>query len=138
SCAISRCARTASGWFATSGARVAPRRAAGIGGRLALFVVLSLALGAPIAAELGRASVRSRLGQPMDVDIEVRGLKPGEDKTLAARLAPRQAHRKAGIEYNRVLSELRLSIVRRGGRPVVRMRTTQAVNEPYVEALIEL
>lgn len=72
------------------------------------------------------------------MDIEVLGLKPGEDKTLAARLASRQAYRKAGLEYNRVLPQVRLSIARRSGRPVVRLRTVQAVNEPYLEALVEL
>src|SRR5689334_13877872 len=131
SCASSGSARMTSGWCATSKraertsvplalrhrARVASRRPARHLARHALFLLLSFAAGAAAAADLGKATVRSRIGQPLDVDIEVLALKPGEDKTLGARLASRQAYGKAGLEYNRVLPLLRVTIARRSGRP---------------------
>jgi len=117
---------------------MAPRRPARYVARHALLLLLSFTAGTAAAADLGKATVRSRIGQPLDVEIEVLALKPGEDKTLAARLASRQAYGKAGLEYNRVLPLLRVTIARRSGRAVVRLRTAQAVSEPYFEALVEL
>ena len=65
-------------------------------------------------------------------------LKPGEAKSLAAQLASRQAFRQSGIELKPVHADLRISIERSGGRPVLRLRTTRRVDEPFVETLIEL
>jgi hypothetical protein len=82
--------------------------------------------------------VLSRLGQPLNAEIEVVSLQPGEEKTLAARLASRNALRQAGIEFDRALADLRVSVGRRGARPVVRLRTTRAINEPFLDTLIVL
>ncbi|HZP88245.1 MAG TPA: hypothetical protein VFB54_15650 [Burkholderiales bacterium] len=117
---------------------MASRRPARHLARHALLLLLSFTAGSAASAELGKATVRSRIGQPLDVDIEVLALKPGEDKTLTARLASRQTYGKAGLEYNRVLPLLRVTIARRSGRPLVRLRTAQTVSEPYLETLVEL
>jgi len=100
----------------------------------ALLALLPLAQ----AAELGRLRVLSTLGQPLNAEIEIVALKPGEDRTLSARLASRQAFRQAGIAFNRELADLRLSLGRRAGRPVLRLRTTRAVSEPVLETLVVL
>jgi hypothetical protein len=90
------------------------------------------------AAELGRPSVLSRLGQALDARIEVVSLPAGEETTLAARMASRQAFRKAGIEYNPALAGVRISVERRAGRTWLRLRTSRPVNEPYLAMLLEL
>src|SRR5437870_10218203 len=90
------------------------------------------------AAGLGQLSVISPLGQPLNAEIEVVSLQPGEQEGLVASLAPPDAFRAAGIDFNPALVSARFAIERRGGRPLLRVRTTQPVNDPFLEILVEL
>jgi pilus assembly protein FimV len=90
------------------------------------------------AAGLGRLMVLSPLGQPLQAEIEVVSLQPGEDESLSARLASPEAFRQAGIEMTPALVGLQFSVERREGRPVILLRTTQPVNEPFLDVLVEL
>ena len=90
------------------------------------------------AAGLGRLTVLSPLGQPLHGEIEIVSLQPGEADGLSARLAPEEAFRQAGIEPSPALIGLRLAIERRNGRPVLKVTTSQPINEPFVELLVEL
>src|SRR5438105_875917 len=90
------------------------------------------------AAGLGRLNVISPLGQPLNAEIEIVSLQAGEEEGLVARLAPPDAFREAGIEFNPALVTVRFAIERRGGRPMLRVRTTQPVNDPFLEMLVEL
>jgi pilus assembly protein FimV len=104
-------------------------------------VAAALALAAPIAvhaAGLGRLTVFSPLGQPLNAEIEIVALRPGEEDTLSARVAPREAFEAAGIEPSAVLSTVRFAVERRDSRRILRVTTSQPVNEPFVELLVEL
>src|SRR6267143_250517 len=90
------------------------------------------------AAGLGQLSVISPLGQPLNAEIEIVSLQPGEEEGLVARLAPPDAFRAAGIDFNPALVTVRFTLERRGGRPLLRVRTTQPVNDPFLEMLVEL
>ena len=90
------------------------------------------------AAGLGQLSVISPLGQPLNAEIEIVSLQPGEEEGLVARLAPPDAFRAAGIDFNPALVTARFTLERRGGRPLLRVRTTQPVNDPFLEMLVEL
>ena len=90
------------------------------------------------AAGLGQLSVISPLGQPLNAEIEIVSLQPGEEEGLVARLASPDAFRAAGIDFNPALATARFAIERRGGRPLLRVRTTQPVNDPFLEILVEL
>jgi pilus assembly protein FimV len=89
------------------------------------------------AAGLGRLTVSSALGQPLVAEIEL-VLGPGEDDGLAARLASAEAFRQAGIEPSPALSSIRFVVERRSGRPFLRLTSTQPINEPFLDLLIEL
>ncbi len=104
---------------------------------LAAAAWLALATAAH-AAGLGRLSVLSPLGQPLLAEIEIVSLQPGEEEGLSARLASPDAFEQAGIEINAVLNNLRISLERRDKRPFLRLTTTQPVNEPFLDLLIEL
>jgi len=69
------------------------------------------------AAGLGQLSVISPLGQPLNAEIEIVSLQPGEEEGLVARLAPPDAFRAAGIDFNPALVTARFTLERRGGRP---------------------
>jgi pilus assembly protein FimV len=90
------------------------------------------------AAGLGKLTVLSALGQPLNAEVEIVSLQPGEEQDLAARLASADAFKQAGIDYNPALSGLRFAIERRGGRPLLKITTTQPVNEPFLDMLVEL
>src|SRR3989454_8242556 len=90
------------------------------------------------AAGLGQLSVISPLGQPLNAEIEIVSLQPGEEDGLVARLASPDAFRAAGIDFNPALVSARFAIERRGGRPLLRVRPTQPVNDPFLEILVEL
>src|SRR5947208_10346144 len=90
------------------------------------------------AAGLGQLSVISPLGQPLNAELEVVSLQPGEDEGLVAGLASPDAVRAAGIDFHPALVSARFAIERRGGRPLLRVRTTQPVNDPFLEILVEL
>lgn len=105
--------------------------------RLALTACLLLPLLAH-AAGLGRLTVQSALGQPLRAEVEVVSLQPGEADGLNARIASPEAFRMAGIEFQPVLLSIRVAIEQRSGRPVLRLTSTQPINEPFVELLLEL
>ena len=89
------------------------------------------------AAGLGKLTLISALGQPLNAEVEIVSLQPGEEG-LSARLASPQAFAQAGIEANPILSDVRFTIERRGSRPIVRLRSSQPVNDPFLKLLIEL
>ena len=105
------------------------------------ILAAALTLATPLAADaagLGRLTVLSPLGQPLNGEIEIVSLQAGEEQGLSARLAPIEAFRQAGIEPNPVLTGARLTIERRDGRPFIRIRSPQPINEPFLELLVEL
>ncbi len=90
------------------------------------------------SAGLGKLTVRSALGQPLDAEIEIVSLRPGEDESFVVRLASSEAFREAGIDLSPALAGARFTVERRGGKPVIRITTTQPVNDPFLSVLVEL
>jgi pilus assembly protein FimV len=112
-------------------------------GKAVSFAILAaaLALIAPLsvhAAGLGRLNVLSPLGQPLNAEIEIVALRPGEEETLVARIAPLDAFTAAGIEPTAMLNTMRFAVERRGSQRILKVTTTAPVNDPFVEILIEL
>ena len=105
------------------------------------IVAAALALVAPVSAfgaGLGKLNVLSPLGQALNAEIEIVALRPGEEETLVARIAPLDAFTAAGIEPTAMLNTMRFAIERRGNQRILRMTTTSPVNDPFVELLVEL
>jgi len=91
------------------------------------------------AAGLGKLTVLSGLGQPLKAEIELLSLQKGEADNLAVRLPPADAFRKANIDYSGALLSIKFSIEQRGeGRYVVVLSSTQPMNEPFLDLLVEL
>jgi len=107
--------------------------------KLSVTVALLFALPLSVhAASLGKLTVLSSLGQPLRAEIELTSTNQGEEASLVAKLASADAFRKANIDVNPVLSTLRFEILQRGGTPFIRVTSTQAINEPFVDMLLEL
>ena len=112
-------------------------------GRPITIAVLATALmlAVPFAAHsagLGRLSVLSSLGQPLNAEIEIVSLQSGEEDGLAAKLASTDAFTQAGIELHPALIGIRFAIERREGRSILRLSTAQPISEPFLEMLVEL
>jgi len=107
---------------------------------LAMAVWLALASASdPVdAAGLGRLTVQSALGQPFRGEVEVTSMTLEESQSLSARLAPADAFRQAGLDYNPALSGLRFAVEQRAGRIIVKINSNQPINEPFVDLLLEL
>jgi len=90
------------------------------------------------AAGLGKLNVMSALGEPLKAEIDLVAEK-NEVGSLAVRLATQEAFERAGLAYSAVLSGVKVSIEKRaGGEPYVRLTSSQAVSEPFLDLLIEL
>ena len=90
-------------------------------------------------AGLGRLSVHSELGQPLSADVEVPAVGRDEAPSLQVRLATPAAFKQANLEFNPALTQLRFDLeARADGTYVVHITSAQAVNEPYLDLLLEL
>ncbi|MET3131674.1 pilus assembly protein FimV [Oxalobacteraceae bacterium GrIS 1.11] len=90
------------------------------------------------AAGLGKLTVLSSLGQPLRAEIELTSVANEEAAALVAKLAPADAFRLANIDFNPTLLSLRFVVEQRNGRQFIRITSSQAVNEPFVDMLLEL
>ena len=111
------------------------------GTALRVKIVAAILLCVPLlagAAGLGRLTVLSVLGQPLNAEIEIVSLQPGEDDSLSARLANPEAFRQAGIDLNPSLIGVRFTVERRDGKPFLRLTTTQPINDPFLDILVEV
>ena len=111
--------------------------------RSALALAALAALGVlPIDAQalgLGRLNVQSALGEGMRAEIDITSLSPEESASLQVRIAPPEAYRAAGVDYNAVLSGAQATVVRRAdGRAILRVSSDRAVQEPFIEVILEL
>jgi pilus assembly protein FimV len=105
---------------------------------LASALIGAAILPAAYGAGLGKLTVLSALGQPLRAEIELTAVTPEEAGELTARLAPPEAFRAANIDFNPALMNLRFDIEQRDGRQFIRVTSTQPVNEPFVDMLLEL
>lgn len=103
----------------------------------ALAALLTTALSTQ-AAGLGKLSVYSGIGQPLNAEV-VLSASPAELASMSAKLASHEAFQDAGIDFMPALSGMRFSIVKQANNQVVlRMTTDRPVNEPFLHFLIEL
>jgi pilus assembly protein FimV len=101
--------------------------------------MLLLALPPLHAAGLGKLNVLSSLGQPLQAEIDLVNVPKAEIGSLVARVASPDAFRDAKLDFNSALSSVTFVVERRAnGQPYLRMATTQPVNEPFLDVLIEL
>lgn len=115
----------------------------GHAGRLALTSVTLAAMwvasGSAWALGLGRLNVQSALGETLRAEIDITSLTAEEDSSLRVRIAPPDSYRAAGVEYNLILPSTRAEVARRAdGRPYLRLTSERAVQEPFVDVILEL
>ncbi|KRE94986.1 fimbrial protein FimV [Frateuria sp. Soil773] len=107
---------------------------------LKLSALLALALGSSqaVALELGQIQVKSALGQPLLAEIPLTPESPAELRNLSARLASAEDFARAGISAGRPGIPLQFSVAGTGEHRVIRITSTAAVNDPYLDLLVEV
>ena len=106
------------------------------------WIFILLALWSPLAAHalgLGEIDTHSALNQPLQSEIEMFSLRPGEADSLGVRLAPNSIFEQAGVERTSMLSDLRFKVAQRpNGNYYIRVYTQESVTEPFLNFLIEV
>lgn len=100
---------------------------------------LALAASSSWALGLGRLAVQSALGENLRAEIDITSMTPEEASSLRVRIAPAEAYRASGVDYNAVLQGTQVSVVRRAdGRPYLRLTSDRVVQEPFVDVILEV
>ena len=99
---------------------------------------LALSMQDANALALGRVAVQSALGEPLRAEIEVPDINPDEAASLRVGVGSADALRRAGMEYNPLLSGVQVTLQRRpDGRTYLRLSSDRVVNDPYLDLIIE-
>jgi len=104
----------------------------------AAAVSLVLASGGVRALGLGDIEMRSALNQPMNAEIRLTSVQPGEADGMIVKLASPDAFSRAGIERTSALTDLRFSVDASSGTPVIRISSSRPVVEPFLNFLLEV
>lgn len=103
-----------------------------------ILFVLILSVSAH-AAGLGKMTVNSALGQPFNAEIDLVTVNAEDLSSLTASIASLEAYAQASIQYEAYFSSFKLSIESRAnGRPYIKLSSPQAINEPFLNLLVEL
>ena len=100
--------------------------------------VLTLPISA-LALGLGKLTVDSSLGQPLSATIELTSAQRDELDTLRARIADPSVYRDNNVQYPAAMARARIFVeTGSNGVPYLRVTTSQAVNDPFLDLLVEL
>lgn len=105
---------------------------------LSAGLLLVSPLAAPAAA-LGKLTVLSAPGAPLEALIDLTGVQIGDTAGLKARLANPQAYEQAHVRYAPILKTLSLALVTGAdGAPFLKLTSPQPIEAPDFNVLIEL
>src|SRR5271170_5663080 len=100
---------------------------------IAVLPASALALG------LGKLTVDSSLGQPLSARIELTAAQKDELDSLAAKVADQSVYRDNNVTYPVVMGRARVTVEQGpNAQPFLRITTTQAVNEPFIDLIVEV
>jgi pilus assembly protein FimV len=105
------------------------------------WALASLVIALPSAAfavGLGDVRLLSSLNAPLDAEIELVGATPEEMAVIKAQLASRDLFARNGLEWPNVGNITITAQTRSDGKAVLRMRSTQAVVDPFLTLLVEV
>ncbi|HMC13002.1 MAG TPA: FimV/HubP family polar landmark protein, partial [Gallionellaceae bacterium] len=102
------------------------------------FVAGLVWAGMACAVGFGSASVASSLGQPLKVEISLIAVSDADKSGLTARMASPDAFKAAGLDYPYHLSKLKFEIESRNGQTYVKVTSKEAVNDSFINLLVEL
>ena len=90
------------------------------------------------AIALGRITVQSALGEPLRAEIDMTDITAEDAASLRVGVASAESFKAAGLEYSAAVTGLDVRLQRRAdGRPYLRLSSNRAINEPFVDLIVE-
>lgn len=106
---------------------------------IAVASVMGLCGSQAYALSLGRLAVMSALGEPLRAEIEILDINADEATSLRSQVASPDAFRAAGLEYTSNMQGLQITLQKRSdGRSFLRVSNSRAINDPYVDLVLEV
>jgi pilus assembly protein FimV len=106
------------------------------------WALASLVIALPSAAfavGLGDVRLLSSLNAPLDAEIELVGATPEEMAVIKAQLASRELFARNGLDWPQTVGNITITPqTKPDGKAVLRMRSTQAVTDPFLTLLVEV
>ncbi len=106
---------------------------------------LSVALGVLLlpmsvfAAGLGQLNIDSGIGEPLRASIELLEVSAADLSSISAVVAPAATYAKQGIERPASHSNIKIDVTKnKKGRPVLKLKSRQPMDEPFLDMLIQL
>lgn len=92
-----------------------------------------------LAADLGRLTVLSGVGEPLRAEIQILSVRPDEARLLAARIPSADVFWRAHLERSPIVDQIRARVERRpNGGYVVVLSSTAPIETPFIQILVEL
>jgi len=105
---------------------------------LVMLAVLLLPVQA-MALGLGKLQTTSTLNEPFEAEIPLLSLAVAELDTVKVKLASKEAFARVGVDYPYRLSNLKFATkLNESGKPVIRVYSSRAISEPYLNFLVEV
>jgi pilus assembly protein FimV len=105
---------------------------------VALAALLALGGSNAQALSLGRITVQSALGEPLNAEIDIPDINADEATSLKVQVALPATFKSAGLDYSPVLTGLRMVLQKRpDGRSYLRLSSDQLVQEPFVDLILD-
>ena len=90
------------------------------------------------SASLGKLSVFSSLGDPLNAEIDVLPSSTEEVETLAVSLASDAVYLEQGVQRTSAQADIQLSVLQKEDGVVVKITTNQPVSEPFLDIIVSL
>jgi len=90
------------------------------------------------ALGLGEITLHSALNQPLRADIALEDAAGLEEGELSVSLATADEFNRAGVERVFFLNDLKFTPILKGNRSLIRVSSNKAVNEPFLNFLVQL
>ncbi|MBE7939068.1 fimbrial protein FimV, partial [Ramlibacter aquaticus] len=105
---------------------------------MAAALLLGFSTSPAFALGLGRVTVKSALGEPLRAEVDITDITPDELASLRTDVATPDTFRAHGLDYNPALGTVTITLERRpDGRPLLVLRSPRAVNDPFIDLVLE-
>jgi pilus assembly protein FimV len=105
---------------------------------LSLYIAATLVSGHAAAVGLGDLSLQSYLGKPLQAEVALSHMGDLTVDQLKVQIGSEADYSALGVEYNYLHSRLKIEPFVKNGQNYVRITTSEAISEPYLDFVLNL